>query len=132
MFIRTAIAVLSAATIIQTGTAMAQTAPQQGAPPAFTAPAQGHSHHKRMALFRGLNLSADQKAQIKGIRQKYHTQNRNVTDPQQRRANMQAQRQEIMRVLTPDQQQKVQQRIAAMRSRRHEHPSPNGVNPPAQ
>ena len=128
MFIRTAIAVLAAATVIQSGAALAQTAPQPAGPPAVSAPAQ-HHHHKRSALFRGLNLSADQKAQIKSIREKYQAQNSNVTDPQQRRASMLARREEIMRVLTPEQRHTVEQRIAAMRNRRHEQ-SPNGVNPP--
>lgn len=96
MFIRTAIAVFAAATIIETGAAFAQTAPQQN-PPAVTAPAQGHHHRSRMALFRGLNLTADQKTKMKAIRSKYQA--------------------EMMSVLTPDQQQKVQQRLAAMRSR---------------
>jgi len=108
VFIRTAIAVLVAATVIQAGTALAQTAPQPAAPPAVSAPAQGHYHHRRSALFRGLNLSADQKAQIKSIREKYQA--------------------EIMRVLTPEQRHTVEQRVAAMRNRRHGQ-SPNDANP---
>ncbi|HLI94827.1 MAG TPA: Spy/CpxP family protein refolding chaperone [Candidatus Baltobacteraceae bacterium] len=109
MFIRTAIAVVVAATVIQTGAAFAQTAPQSAAPPAAT---QRHHHS---ALFRGLNLSSDQKAQIKSIRQKYRAQNQSITDRNQRRESMRAQRQEIMAVLNPDQRAKFQQRLQTMR-----------------
>ncbi|MBV8424929.1 MAG: hypothetical protein JO349_07040 [Candidatus Eremiobacteraeota bacterium] len=116
MFIRTAIAALVAATVIESGAAFAQTAPQQ-VPPAVTAPAQGHKHRDRMAIFRGLNLSQDQVAKIQAIHKKFREKNANVTDRTQRRASMQAQRAEIMSVLTPDQQQKFQQRLAAMRNR---------------
>lgn len=123
MFIRTSIAVLVAATIIEAGAAFAQSAPQQG-PPAVTAPAQGHYHRDRMAIFRGLNLTADQTAKIKSIQKKYRAKNANVTDRQALRANRQAQRAEIMSVLTPDQQQKLQQRLAAMRSHWREHQAP--------
>lgn len=112
MFIRTAIAVLAAATIVETGAAFAQTAPQPVVPPAATAPATGHRHHHGMAIFRGLNLTPDQTAKIKSIREKH----------------MLAQRQEIMSVLNPEQQQKFQQRIAAIRARR-EHQKPNGAIP---
>jgi Spy/CpxP family protein refolding chaperone len=108
VFIRTAIAVLVAATVIQTGTAIAQTAPQPAAPPAA---AQRHHSH----IFRGLNLSQDQKAKIKSIRQKYHAQNQSITDRTQRRESMRAQRQEIMAVLNPDQRTKYQARLASLR-----------------
>ncbi len=111
MFIRTAIAVAVAAAVIQTGAAFAQTAPQPAAPPAAT---QRHHHS---ALFRGLNLSADQKTRIKSIRQKYRAQNQSITDRSQRRESMKAQRQEIMAVLNPDQRAKFQQRLQTMRQR---------------
>jgi len=111
VFIRTAIAVLVAATVIQTGAAFAQTAPQPAAPVAAT---QRHHHS---SLFRGLNLSSDQKAQIKSIRQKYRAQNKDITDRNQRRESMRAQRKEIMAVLNPDQRAKFQQRLQTLRER---------------
>jgi len=111
VFIRTAIAVLVAASVIQTGSAFAQTAPQPAAPPA------AHQHRHHFALFRGLNLSSDQKAQIKSIHQKYRAQNQTISDRNQRRANMRAERQEVMAVLNPDQRAKLQQRLQMMRQR---------------
>jgi Spy/CpxP family protein refolding chaperone len=101
--IRTALAVLVAATVTQTGAAFAQSVPQ-GGPPAM-APVRAQYHHGG-GLYRGLNLSPDQRAQIKSIRAKH----------------MRAQRQEIMSVLTPDQRQQVQQRIAARRAQRRNAP----------
>lgn len=118
MFIRTAIAVLVAAFIIEAGAAFAQTAPAPGPQPGGPAATR---HHDRGAMFRDLNLTPDQTAKIKAIRERYRAKNENVTDRTQRRANMKAQRDEIMAVLTPDQRQKLQQRIAQMRARRHEH-----------
>ena len=112
MFIRTAVAVLVAATVIGTGTAFAQTAPQPAAPPAAS---QRHHHHA--SLFKGLNLTSDQKAKIKAIREKYHAQNQGVADRSQRHASMRAQRDEIMAVLNPDQRAKFQQRLQMMRQR---------------
>ncbi len=112
MFIRTAIAVIVAATVIQTGAAFAQSAPQPAAAP----PAAAQRHHHN-ALFRGLNLSPNQKAQIKSIRQKYRAQNQTITDRNQRRESMHAQRQEIMAVLNSDQRAKFQQRLQTMRQR---------------
>jgi Spy/CpxP family protein refolding chaperone len=124
VFIRTAIAVVVAATVIQTGAAFAQTAPQPAAAP----PAASQRHH-HSALFRGLNLSPDQKSQIKSIRQKYRAQNQSVTDRTQRRASMVAQRKEIMAVLNPDQRAKFQQRLQTMRQHRQDQQAPNA---PAQ
>ena len=126
MFIRTALAVVVAATVIQTGAAFAQTAPQP-APPAAS---QRHHHS---ALFRGLNLSPDQRAKIKAIRQKYHNGNQAMTDRSQRRESMRAQRAEIMAVLNPDQRAKLQQRLHALRQRhRQEQQAPNAPVPQNQ
>jgi len=126
VFIRTAIAVIVAATVIQTGAAFAQTAPQPAAAP----PAAAQRHHHHNALFRGLNLSSNQKAQIKSIRQKYHAQNQTITDRNQRRESMRAQRQEIMAVLNPDQRAKFQQRLQTMRQRHNQgQQAPNAPAP---
>jgi Spy/CpxP family protein refolding chaperone len=124
VFIRTAIAVIVAATVIQTGAAFAQTAPQAAAPPAA---AQRHHHS---ALFRGLNLTSNQKSQIKSIRQKYRAQNQTITDRTQRRESMRAQRQEIMAVLNPDQRAKFQQRLQTLRQRHNQNQqAPNAPAP---
>jgi Spy/CpxP family protein refolding chaperone len=118
VFIRTAIAVLVTAFIIEAGAAFAQTAPAPGPQPG--GPAATH-HHDRGALFRDLNLTPDQTAKIKAIRERYRAKNQNLTDRAQRRANMKAQRDEIMTVLTPEQRQKLQQRISQLRTRWREH-----------
>lgn len=124
MFIRTAIAVLVAAAVIQTGAAFAQTAPQPAPPPAA---AQRHHHS---SLFKGLNLTSGQKARIKAIHQKYRAQNQGVADRSQRRASMHAQRQEIMAVLNPDQRAKFQQRLQTLRERhRQDQQVPSAPSP---
>ena len=124
MFIRTAIAVFVAATIIEAGTAFAQTAPAPPAPPAAGAPAAGH-HRGFARLLRDLNLTPDQQAKIDAIQAKYRAQNQNTTDRSQWRANRQAQRQEIFAVLTPDQRAKLDAKIKQMRERAR-----NGENAP--
>ena len=132
MFVRTSIAVLAAALIIQTGAAFAQPAPQPppGAPPAAGAPPApgGHREHRggMSHLFSSLNLTDAQKAKVQAISQKYRQQNQNVTDPQQRHTNMRAQRDEMMAVLTPDQKQKLQSQIQQMRQRRPGGPDGQG------
>ena len=128
MFIRTVLAVLATAVIIETGTAVAQTAPAQVPQPGGPAVTR---HHDRGAMFRDLNLTPDQTTKIKAIRERYHAKNQNITDPQQRHANMKAQRDEIMAVLTPDQRQKFQQRIAQMRDRWRAHQEGAGGSAPA-
>ncbi|MBV8600802.1 MAG: hypothetical protein JO359_04470 [Candidatus Eremiobacteraeota bacterium] len=123
MIIRTAIALIATAIIIKAGAAFAQVPPAPPAPPAAAAPA--HPHQGMKALLRDLNLSPDQTAKIDAIRAKYRTMNENVTDPQQRRMNRQAQMNEIKSVLTPDQQAKLQAKIQAMRQHRRQE---NGTN----
>jgi Spy/CpxP family protein refolding chaperone len=121
VFVRTAIAVLVAATIIKAGAAFAQTSPAQGAPQPSGAPTAGwHHRHHPMAIFRGLNLTGDQTAKIRAIQERYRDKNKNVTDRQERLANFKAERQEIMAVLTPDQRRQLQERFAKIRERRHQ------------
>ena len=122
MFTRTLFAVVMAASIVKAGTAFAQTAPAPAPAGAGAPAATSTHHHDRNRLFAGLGLSDDQKARIRAIRQKYREQNQNVTDKEQRRSNMLAMRKEIMSVLTPEQQQKVQARIDEMRARHQTQP----------
>ena len=132
MFIRTAIAVVAAALIIKAGTAFAQVpAAPPAAPPAAGAPVEGHRHAGFARLLQGLNLTPAQTAKIEAIRAKYRQQNQDVTDPTQRHANMKAQRDEIMAVLTPQQQQQLQQKIAAMRERWKNREGGSGVPTPS-
>ncbi|MGH7659669.1 MAG: hypothetical protein ACRENA_01970 [Vulcanimicrobiaceae bacterium] len=100
LFIRTLSAVALAATVITSGTVMAQAQTVPGNPPAAAAPAP-HQHRSEMRMFDGLGLTPDQTAQIQAIQKKYRQQ----------------QRKEIMAVLTPDQRQKLHDKFAAMRAR---------------
>jgi Spy/CpxP family protein refolding chaperone len=112
--------------------ASAQTvpAPGVGAPPA----AQQQSHHRHhhrspyLRAMRGLNLSDAQKQQIAGILKNSRTASK-ATDPQTRRANMQAVRRQIEGVLTPDQRTQLQTKLAQA----HKHfAQPNGQAPQAR
>lgn len=125
MFRRT---VLSAAFVLALPlAAAAQTAPSAPAAPVTPgAPAAGAPRpaHGLRAMLAGLNLSADQQTQVNAILKNYHGINKGVTDKATRRANHQKELQEIMGVLTPDQQSQLKARMAAA----HHHPQP----PPAQ
>src|SRR5579885_3389995 len=104
VFVRTLTAVALAATVVYSGTAFAQAQTVPANPPAAAAPTAQH-HRGEMRLFDGLGLTADQTAQIHAIQEKYREQ----------------QRRDIMAVLTPDQQQKLRAKFAAMRERRQTH-----------
>jgi len=113
--------------------ASAQTAPNPGvaAPPAAAhpGPQQGHHrHHRRspyLSAMRGLQLSDAQKQQIAGILKNSRTANKGI-DQKTRRANMQAMRQQIEGVLTPDQRTQLHAKIA--QAQRH-FAHPNGQPP---
>lgn len=104
VFVRTLVAVALAATVVNCGTALAQAQTVPANPPAAAATATQH-HRGEMRLFDDLGLTADQTAQIHAIQKKYRQQ----------------QRRDIMAVLTPDQQQKLRAKLAAMRARRQNH-----------
>jgi Spy/CpxP family protein refolding chaperone len=90
--------------------ASAQSAP---AAPAVSAPAPAHHHHKSryMHALKQLNLSADQKAQIKGFSQTARTANENA-DPATKKANMQKLHAQIDGVLTPAQRDQLKAALA--------------------
>jgi len=121
--------------------ASAQTAPNPGvaAPPHAAQPhaaqpgargAQHRRHHRNpyMHAMRGLKLSDAQRQQIAGILKNSRTATKG-TDPKTRRANMQALRQQIEGVLTPDQRTQLHAKVA--QARRH-FAQPNGQTPPAR
>ena len=107
----------------------AQTAPipPAGAPAApvapgatTTGPHNGHHRHHRRGFahaLRGLNLSDAQKTQISGIMKSARTnmQAGKAADPQTRRANMLALRQQIDGVLTPDQRTQLKANLSKER-----------------
>jgi Spy/CpxP family protein refolding chaperone len=100
MFFRTLAAVALAGTVVVSGTAFAQAQTVPANPSAAVAPAP---HHQRgeMRMFDGLGLTPDQTAKIQAIQKKYRQERRH----------------EIMAVLTPEQQQRLRAKLAAMRAR---------------
>lgn len=102
---------------------------QQAAPAPAPAVRQGpmhrfgrHRHGHHGFMMRGVNLNAQQKAQIKQIMQNFRQAHPRGTkmDPQARRTAHQQLRAQIMNVLTPQQRTQVQQNIQQMRQRRQE------------
>ena len=79
------------------------------------APAQGHRRFGQILL--SLNLSDQQKAQIRAIVQSARQQSQNA-DRETRRANMQTAFKKIDGVLTPSQRQKLHAKLDAMRKER--------------
>jgi Spy/CpxP family protein refolding chaperone len=118
--------------------ASAQTAPAPGVMPSPGAPPQTqtaphHRHHRNryMQAMRGLGLSDAQKQQISSIVKNARAANaaNKTTDPQTRRANMQALRQQIEVVLTPDQRNQLHAKLS--QERQQTKPS-SPAQPPAQ
>jgi Spy/CpxP family protein refolding chaperone len=94
--------------------ALAQAQPS-GSPPAGDQ-VQGQ-HGRRMGqLLMSLNLSDAQKTQIRAIMADAHKQNQNVTDRDERRANMKAAMGKIDTVLTPAQRTELHAKMDAMRA----------------
>ncbi len=90
-------------------------------------------HHRggMMRMFRGINLSDQQRTQIQQIMQQYRQQHPKGSqpDPNARKAM----RQQVMSVLTPDQQTQVKANMAKMRaSRAQSQGNPNSNVFPAQ
>jgi Spy/CpxP family protein refolding chaperone len=79
-----------------------------------------------MRAMRGLGLSAAQRQQIVSIMKNSRAANKSA-DPQTRRANRLAMRQQIDGVLTPDQRTQFHAKLAQARS----HVKPNGPAPQA-
>ncbi len=98
-----------------------------GLAPAASAQAEGgagggqRGHMAKMLM--SLGLSDAQKNQIRDIRKQMFAQNKNVTDPSQRRANMKAFFDKIRGVLTPEQRAKFDAKMDAWRK---SHPMPQG------
>ena len=98
---------------------------------AAPAPPQQQRHHRHrnryMHAMRSLNLSDAQKQQIAGIMKNARAANKNA-DPQTRRANRLALRQQIDGVLTPDQRTQLHAKLA---QRAQQCVKPNGPAPQA-
>jgi Spy/CpxP family protein refolding chaperone len=85
----------------------------QSAPPAPAA--QPHHHGGWMHALHSVNLTADQRAQIKSLAKQTRADNQNA-DPATKRANIQKLRAQIDGLLTPDQRSQFQAAIAAQRA----------------
>jgi len=72
-----------------------------------------------MGMLRGVNLSDQQKTQLKQIMQQYRQAHPkgSQTDPQARRTAHEQLRQQLMNVLTPQQRTQVEQNMQQMRER---------------
>jgi len=80
----------------------------QAAPPP---PAAGHHHSPYMHALHSLNLSPQQKAQIKSFSQQSRQANQGA-DPATKKANREKLRQQISGVLSPDQRNSLQTELA--------------------
>ena len=85
----------------------------QAQPPA----AGGHGQRFGQMLLT-LNLSDDQKGQIRGVIANARQQNQSVTDPQVKRSNMRAAYDKVRAILTPAQRAKLQSEMAAAHAER--------------
>lgn len=93
--------------------ALAQQAPSdgQGAPGGQA----GHGRGRRFGkILMSLGLSDGQKSQIREIMKAARAQNQNLTDPQQKRANMRAALAKVETVLTPAQRDQLHKQMPSM------------------
>ena len=85
---------------------------QPGGPPP---PAQGGHGNRMGKMLMSLNLTEAQKTQIRAIMADARKQNHNLTDRDQRRANMKAAMDKVETVLTPAQRTELHAKMEAMR-----------------
>jgi Spy/CpxP family protein refolding chaperone len=78
-------------------------------------PAAGEHGHRMGQILMSLNLTDTQKTQIRSIMADARKQNQNVTDRDQRRANMKAAMSKVEAVLTPEQRTQLHAKLDAMR-----------------
>ncbi len=91
-----------------------------------------------MGMLRGVNLSDQQKTQLKQIMQQFRQAHPkgSQTDPQARRTAHEQLRQQLMNVLTPQQRAQVQANMQQMRERRQhrgnggQYPAPQPTSSP--
>ena len=100
---------------------------QQGPPPGGYG---GHRGNPMAKILANLNppLSDAQKGQIRTIMANARKQNENVTDREQRRANMRKASDEIRTVLTPAQRTQYDAQVKAMRARYQQQQQQGGGN----
>jgi Spy/CpxP family protein refolding chaperone len=119
-----ALAALSLGLVAAPAVVSAQSAaPADSAPAAAQATGQHRHHHP---LFRGITLSSDQKTQLKAIRAKYGPEIKQARQANDRQTAHQLRGQmvsEARGVLTPDQQQKFDANLAALKQRHKSAPT---------
>lgn len=94
-----------------------------------SAPHGARGHHGMMAAMRGVNLSDQQKAQIKQITDQYRQAHPEGSAPDP--AARKAMRDQVMSVLTPDQQAQFKTNLEAMRAHRSSNPQPQATPSPS-
>jgi len=108
------------------GTAFAQSAPAPAADPAPRSARAGRGHHDR-GMYKQLNLTDDQKAQLKALRDSLKprrdavTNNANLSDAEKKdqlKALRTEFREKSLQVLTPEQREKLKAQRAEMKSKR--------------
>ncbi|HEV7180710.1 MAG TPA: Spy/CpxP family protein refolding chaperone [Candidatus Baltobacteraceae bacterium] len=119
---------LSGALALAVALPVAGFAQQTPAQPPAGAPAAGHHHNHGMRMFRGLNLSDQQKAQLQQIRDQYRQSHPEGSAPD--RASRKAMHDQMMNVLTPAQQAQLKTNMAQMREHRPAGTGPNGTFAP--
>lgn len=106
---------------IASGTVPAALAQDQGSAPA-PAPGQGRARGRMGKILMSLDLSDAQKTQIRAIIADARSQNKTVTDRDQKRANMKAAYAKVEIVLTPAQRTQLHAKMEAMRADSAAHP----------
>ena len=112
-----------------------QASPESTTPSASTTATTAHRHHFGRRLFKGVNLTAAEKTQIRAIHEKYKAQiktARQSSDKATTRSLRTQQLDEMRGVLTPDQQTTFDTNRAALRARAQKHaPQPAPAAAPA-
>ena len=115
-----------AVAVAMPATSRAQQASPESTTPSTSTTATAHRHHFGRRLFKGVNLTAAEKTQIRAIHEKYKAQiktARQSSDKATTRSLRTQQLDEMRGVLTPDQQTTFDANRAALRARAEKHAS---------
>jgi Spy/CpxP family protein refolding chaperone len=102
---------------------------QQATPAASPSGQWGHGHHNGLPGLRGIDLSDQQKAQIKTMTDQYRAAHPDGSPPDP--AAHKALEDQVMTVLTPDQQAQYKANVAKMRQYRDQNGPPQPSPSPA-
>ena len=121
-----------AVAVAMPATSRAQQASPDSTPTTSTTKAAAHRHHFGRRLFRGVNLTAAEKSQIRAIHKKYEPQvkaARQSGDKATIKTLRTQQLDEMRGVLTPDQQTTFDTNRAALRAHAKKTATPSSVAP---